>query len=183
MSDAGVKLLHAVPGRIRVRIPRIKNDPEYAARIGERLRALPGITAVAASPVTASVVVRYDDATTSFPELIPGLSETFRTHLFPEIDRERIESMLRASPNGSAAASTLTHRVYSFFGAVDQGVGQATAGNLDLRILLPATLFVLGVVRLLSQSNVPTPTWFDLIWFSFGTFMALNVPAATAAPP
>jgi hypothetical protein len=182
MSDAGVRLVHAIPGRIRVRIPRIKNDPDYAARIGERLRALPGITGVEASPVTASVVVRYDEAATSFPDLIPGLSETFRAHLLPEIERERIEAMLRASPNGSAATTTLTSRVYSFFGAVDQGLGQATAGNLDLRILLPVTLFVLGMIRLLSQSNVPAPTWFDLIWFSFGTFMALNAPLPAAMP-
>ncbi len=183
MAEARVTIVHAIPGRIRVRIPRIKNDPDYAAQTRERLRALPGITGVEANSVTASVVVTYDEAATTFPELIPGLSETFHTYLFPELDRARIESMLRSSPNGSGTTTPLAKRIYSFFGTVDQGVGHATAGNLDLRILLPVTLFMLGVGRLLSQNNVPTPTWFDFLWFSFGTFMALNAPFPAAAQP
>ena len=183
MGDARVKVAHAVPGRIRLRIPRIKNDCDYAANVRVRLGALPGITSVEANPVTGSVVVTYDDAETSLPDLVPDLSEEFHRHLFPDVDRSQIESMLCASPNGSTTAPPLARRIYSVLGTVDHGLGLATGGSLDLRVLLPVSLFVLGIGRLLSHSNVPTPTWFDLLWFSFGTFVALNAPSAPVAQP
>jgi hypothetical protein len=180
MGDAGIKIVHAIPGRIRLRIPQIREDPEYGDGVRERLLALPGIRTVAVSPPSASVVVTYDDAT-SLPALVPGVSEVLQAVVLPGTERREIESMLRGSPNGSTPSSkSLADQIVGFFGTVDAGVGQVTAGSVDLRILLPLSLFALGLGRLITQSSTPVPTWFDFIWFSFGTFMALNVTAGSA---
>ena len=47
-------------------------------------------------------------------------------------------------------------------------------GNADLKILLPLTLFLLGVRGVLVSEQLALPTWYDLLWFSLGTFIMLN---------
>jgi len=39
-------------------------------------------------------------------------------------------------------------------------------------------LFLLGVRSLFVSDKLRVPMWYDLIWFSFGTFLALNPIAA-----
>jgi hypothetical protein len=56
-------------------------------------------------------------------------------------------------------------------------VGKVT-GGIDLKLLLPLTLFVLGVRGLLVAQKVPFPAWYDLLWFAFGTYFMLNRPEA-----
>jgi len=175
MADRGVAIVHAVPGRIRLKISRLKRDPKYAVAIRDRLLSLPGIRRVEANPLTASVVVSYNESATTFPALLPNLSEALQAFAFPDLDRREVEAMLTAPSNGSHPSPTpLANRIYSVLGTVDEGVDWVTGGSADLRVLLPLSLFGLGIGRLLSSSSVQFPTWFDLIWFSFGTFVALN---------
>jgi hypothetical protein len=175
MGDRGIAIVHAVPGRIRLKISRLKRDPKYAVTIRDRLLALPGIRRVEANPLTASVVVSYNESATTFPALVPSLSEAFQAFAFPDLDRREVEAMLTVPSNGVHAAPTpLATRIYSVLGTADDSVDWLTGGNIDLRVLLPLSLFGLGVGRLLSSGTVQFPTWFDLIWFSFGTFVALN---------
>jgi hypothetical protein len=54
--------VHALPGRLRVRVPAIKKAPEVAARVEQTLRQEEAVVNVAASPVTGSVLVHYDPA-------------------------------------------------------------------------------------------------------------------------
>jgi copper chaperone CopZ len=54
--------LHALDGRVRVRLSRIRGDRRTAARLRAKLRALSGVTAVDANPLTGSVLVEYDSA-------------------------------------------------------------------------------------------------------------------------
>jgi hypothetical protein len=176
MGERSISIVHAVPGRIRLKISRLKRDPKYAVTIRDRLLSLPGIRQVEANPLTASVLVSYNESATTFPALVPNLSEALQQFANPDLDRKQIEAMLTAPRNGNGAHPPvpLANRINSVLGTMDEGVDWVTGGNVDLRVLLPLSLFVLGVGRLLSSSNVQFPTWFDLLWFSFGTFVALN---------
>lgn len=176
MGDRSISIVHAVPGRIRLKISRLKRDPKYAVAIRERLLSLPGIRRVEANPLTASVLVSYNESATTFPALVPNLSEALQQFASPDLDRRQIEAMLTtpSNGNGSHPPMPLASRINSWLGTMDEGVDWVTGGNIDLRVLLPLSLFGLGVGRLFSSSNVQFPTWFDLLWFSFGTFVALN---------
>jgi hypothetical protein len=179
MADRGIAIVHAVPGRIRLKISRLKGDSTYAGAVRDRLLALPGILHVETNTLTASVVVSYNESTTTFPALVTNLSGAFHVFAFPELDRREIESMLTAPSNGAHPSPTpLANRICRVLGTVDESVDWVTGGSLDLRVLLPLTLFILAMGRLLSSSSVQFPTWFDLLWFSFGTFVALNLPLA-----
>jgi hypothetical protein len=56
-------------------------------------------------------------------------------------------------------------------------MGKAT-GRIDLKLPLPLTRIVLGVRGLLVATKVPFPAWYDLWWFSSGTYFMLNRPEA-----
>jgi hypothetical protein len=141
MGIPGIRVVHAIPGRVRLKIISLRDNPELAREIRARLAGLQGIRRVEANPLTGSLLVLYD------PEEITSLAGGFSTAL----------------------------------GALNARVGNVT-GGIDLRLLLPLTLFALGIRGLLVASKVPVPTWYDLLWFSFGTYFMLNRPESRGAP-
>lgn len=60
--DISIEVLHAIPGRMRVRIPDTKNNTPLAEQIADRLMSRRGVTAVRVSPACASVLINYDTA-------------------------------------------------------------------------------------------------------------------------
>lgn len=178
MGIGGIKVVHAVPGRIRVKVSKVKENPTLAGEIERQLSTIQGIRRVEANPVTGSVLVLYDPgAMTSLNPLL-ALSETFPL-LFPEFDVRELEVWLASSGNGSNSERSVAESISSFFRTLNAEVGKAT-GGLDLKILLPLTLFFFGLRGLLLSEKVPFPSWYDLLWFSFATFVMLNRPAVEA---
>ena len=56
--------LHEVPGRLRVKIPDLKRNPQSAGDIETLLKNLSGIKSISINTVTGSIIVHYD------PELV-----------------------------------------------------------------------------------------------------------------
>lgn len=52
-------VVHAVRGRLRLRVPRLRNDSAYAERLQTLLEADPLVTTVKITPAAASLVVNY----------------------------------------------------------------------------------------------------------------------------
>jgi hypothetical protein len=109
-------------------------------------------------------------------ESLFALSEVV-TPLFPGLDMAQIEEWLSQSGNGSGATASLASRIPAALGALSARVGKAT-GGIDLKLLLPLSLLVLGVRGLLVARQVPFPAWYDLWWFCFRSFFLLNRPEA-----
>jgi hypothetical protein len=176
MGIPGIRVVHAIPGRVRLKIVSLRDNPELARALRERLSGVRGIRRIEANPLTGSLLVRYDPEEMTSRESLFTLSETV-TLLFPGLDMAQLEAWLGQSGNGSGATASLARGVSSGVGALNARVGKAT-GGLDLKRLLPLTLFGLGVRGLLVAKTVPFPAWYDLWWFAFGTFFLLNRPEA-----
>ena len=62
-----VRIAHRLPGRLRLRIPALAGSKngfkEYAPAVEKLLAGLPGVSSASINPVTASVLLMYDDAT------------------------------------------------------------------------------------------------------------------------
>lgn len=174
MGGGDIRVVHAIPGRIRLKIQKLKNDPASAKEVVARLRKLPGIDRVEVNPVTGSVVVSYGGGTSGSEEITPGLSEAFGSTLFPGIDPTELRRQLSHRGNGSASPTPLANRIQRFLGGIDHGVGRASRGTIDLRVLVPVALFCAGLAIISTSGTLPVPTWYDLIWASFVTFVALN---------
>jgi hypothetical protein len=184
----------AIPGRIRVKVTRVKDNPALANELQRQLAQMRIVQQAAANPLTGSVLVTYD------PHLLESLnsSDLVDAHMLESMreflalaellgirpeggDTLPLEDWFRAHSNGAnpAAATTAAGAVQAFFGTLNTKVAQASRGWSDLKILLPLVLFFLGVRSMLLAEKVPFPAWYDYFWFAFGTFMALH-PSTTA---
>jgi hypothetical protein len=65
--------MHALPGRLRVKVAGIKKSPQMAAHVEQVLRQEPGVATVGASPVTGSVLVHFDPSRTCSAHLLKRL--------------------------------------------------------------------------------------------------------------
>jgi hypothetical protein len=176
MSIAGIKLVHAIPGRVRVKIARLRDNPEFAREICQRLSGVRGIRRIEANPLTSSLLVLYDPEEMTSLDSLFALAEIV-TPLFPGLDMAQLAEWLGRSGNGLGPAPSLARGISSGLGTLNARVGRAT-GGIDFKFLLPLILFVLGVRGLLVAKMAPFPAWYDLWWFSFGTFYMLNPPEA-----
>lgn len=161
-----VRVVHAIPGRVRLKVAGIKDNPGLAAALEERLLGAEGIHRVEVNPVTGSILLHYDARERD--EVGQNLQP-----FFPGLDLESYPSPASVTNGDSAPSQAMGQRVSGLLGSLNGGVGRAT-GGIDLKFLLPATLFVLGLRSLLVSDKLGVPTWYDFIWFSFGTFLALN---------
>ena len=171
MERGGIRVVHAIPGRVRVKMARLKENPALVREVQERLSAVQGIQRVEANPITGSVLILYDPAAfESLPSLL-SLAACL-SPLFPDLDFSKLEDWF-VSENGDGNATALAERLAALFGGLNAKVSETT-GGVDLKFLLPLSLFLLGVRGILVAGEGVFPTWYDLLWFAFGAFFMLN---------
>lgn len=186
MELEDVKVVHAIPGRIRLKVSELKGNSALALAVQDRLSSVRAVDWVETNPVTGSVLLVYDVGQVASFDSAHALSEVL-TPLFPTLDAEQIQARLSRPPNGSRSqdSSSLDKRISVFLGNLNVSVGSVTGGT-DLKVLLPVVLFCLGIRGLLASEKLPFPAWYDFLWFAFGTFLALNpavAPSASAHAP
>jgi hypothetical protein len=67
--------MHQIPGRLRVKTPFIKGNPERACEAERLLEFIPGIKSVSANTITGSLVIRYDPKTISAESITEALTD------------------------------------------------------------------------------------------------------------
>jgi hypothetical protein len=69
------RIVHHLPGRLRLRVEVLKNDGPALAALAELLAGRRGVTRVETNPLTAGLLVAYDPARTSAVLLLQALVE------------------------------------------------------------------------------------------------------------
>ena len=67
--------MHAIDGRIRIKVPALKGSEAQAARLRSALEVLAGIRYVKANPTTGNVLILFDSQTLGQEQLIEKLVE------------------------------------------------------------------------------------------------------------
>jgi hypothetical protein len=165
-DNGGIELLHAIPGRIRLRVPEIKGNPARAREVEQQLSGLKRLRRVEVNPVTGSVLMVHDPDDS---DLIAELGRLFETG--------RELAAVLASPDPmeeieDAVTVSLVEGIMSNLRAVNANL-RATTGGLDLRILLPVAMILLGFKALVTERE-RRPAWYNYFWFAFGLFCTLN---------
>jgi copper chaperone CopZ len=93
MTQGQISVVHALPGRVRLKVAALRRNPALAGTIEARLKKVRGIQEVWASPRTGKVLVGFDPQTITQPESLQALSETLSRH-FPGLDPSRLEHCL-----------------------------------------------------------------------------------------
>ena len=68
-------LMHHIPGRVRFRIHRLKDDSDYGANLQQFLLAQPGINRVRVNLVAASIAINYRYTASSWAEIASNLTQ------------------------------------------------------------------------------------------------------------
>jgi Cu2+-exporting ATPase len=107
MNGGGVCLVHALPGRVRLRLDRLKQNPSFAEEIQHALPGLPGVDQVEANPDTGSLLIYYDQCLSSSLDF--HLSVAGALGISPaDLDVDQLEDWLRANGNGDGNGTVLT---------------------------------------------------------------------------
>ena len=85
MEIEGLKVVHALPGRVRLKVARVKGNPALARQAQEKLAKVPGIRQVEAKADTGSLLIHYDLDDLFSAASLEILSVTLG-ELFPEIE-------------------------------------------------------------------------------------------------
>ena len=179
----GITVAHALPGRVRLKIPRVKENPELARRAQDKLGRVRGVQRVEANPATGSLLILYDAALLASVEALGPLGEIF-AELFPEVALEELAAGLQELMEVGGAAETTG----GLLGVVNTAGNPGLTRNFNLNLLLPLTLLFLGGRSLFSSKELSFPAWYDYLWFGFSTFLMLNrrwletAPESTPAP-
>ncbi|MBE9008911.1 hypothetical protein IQ250_01620, partial [Pseudanabaenaceae cyanobacterium LEGE 13415] len=62
------QIVHTIAGRLRIRIPQLANDTEFASRLSGFFESLAGVTQVRVNPAASSIVIQYQPAATEIIE-------------------------------------------------------------------------------------------------------------------
>lgn len=69
-ENLSYRVVHSIPGRIRIRIPRLVNDSEYASNLQHLIEALDFVSYVRINPTASSLVVEFNYNHKGFTETI-----------------------------------------------------------------------------------------------------------------
>ena len=171
MTIEGIQVVHALPGRVRLKVAKVKGNPELARNAQEKLAAVPGIQQVEANPVTGSVLVLFDLASVA-AETIEPLGEVL-AEFFPEIEALSLISGLASMAANPGADANPGGSLIAGVQGLNAEVGRIT-GGLDLKLLVPLALLFFGVRGLLAAEKTTFPAWHDYFWFAFSSLVMLN---------
>ncbi len=155
-----MRVLSALPGRLRVRHAGRRRGPEELEALRDSLQARPEVHAADLNPRTGSVLVFYDPEHVTFEDVRSALGE-LGLNLAPSAGTAKRE------PSGAG-------RVLAAAEALDRRVVQASGGT-DLRLLVPLGLGALSVRQALRDTpRLGQAPWYLLAWYAFDSFLKLN---------
>jgi hypothetical protein len=150
MANGEIRIVHAIPGRVRLKVAGLRDNPPLAKIIQERLEAVPGIQEVAAKPLTGSVLVLFDPQAITAPESLMTLSETLND-LFPGLDLAQLGDFLNQSLAGEMDVPPWYQPAINFLVGVNARAAQALGSLANFTILVPLALLWFGLPRLLEK--------------------------------
>jgi hypothetical protein len=132
LMPARAHIVHHIPGRVRLRIPKRRDDREFFADVERRLSGCDNITGVSANPTTASVLVRYEG------ELAPVLLQAAQVGLAELL--ELTEDLPPVKPVEDALLDTLSQ--------ADSRILSISSGAMNGRSAVLVSLLVAGLFQL-----------------------------------
>jgi hypothetical protein len=176
MTKMNLKIEHQVPGRVRMKIPAGKGNPELLQKISETFAAIPGIEEVTINPTTGSVVLHYD--TNRHDEFHGHFHGHYQAHgggnnqLGADTELDKLTHSIEDEAEFLASHSHTARLVVDFVKKVDREVKLATNNSVDLKILFAVGIICLTVFEV--GATAATPVWVTLAIFTVNHFIQLH---------
>ncbi|OCX29598.1 MULTISPECIES: HMA2 domain-containing protein [Bradyrhizobium] len=180
MTKMKLQIAHQVPGRIRMKVPSAKENPELLEQIKQTFSVIPGIEEVTINPTTGSVVLHYD--TDRHDEFHGRLEHHTGGHYRPPTNEiDALANKIEQEAEYLAEHSHTAKVIVDFFRDFDHGIKVASGNVIDLKIVLAAgiagfTVFEVG-------ATAATPVWVTLAVFALNHMIQANMAATEQAEP
>ena len=184
------EIAHQMPGRVRIRIPAARDNPELLEGIRQAFAELPGLRETRLKPELGSIVLRYDVAEAeAFEKRLAqqwnaaALSQpqnpekTFKAARRPGDEVEEVAHKIEAEAEFLAEHSHLAHAILDLFKQADRELKILTNNAVDLQIVLALALAVatFGV-----GAHAATPMWVTLALFAVNHLIEMHSQATGA---
>lgn len=154
--DPAAYVIHSAPGRCRLKIPTMRHSAEYFEQLKLDLIQTEGVEHVQANPLTASVLVLYDDQVLAFEALKSYFDTSAHFELTDQASAENTNVTIWEN-----AAKQLT--------TFDNQLKETTSGHMDFRSLV-FIVFVVLAIRQLQRGAVFGPAA-TLLWYAVQLLM------------
>jgi hypothetical protein len=189
---AKLQIAHQVPGRIRMKVPSAKGNPEQLEEYKQALSLIPGIEQVEVNPDTGSIVLKYD------PDPHDDFHAGFHHHCNqhhghgsahhrpPSNEIDALAANIEREAEFLAEHSEAARAVVDFCKRADREIKLATGNVLDLKMVL--AIGVVGVTVFEVGATAATPVWVTLSLFGLNHFIEMQAErmeaqAAACAEP
>jgi hypothetical protein len=167
VPDASLVVMHALPGRLRLRLPPGARTDGLAEATAVRS----GVTSCSWSPRTRGLLVHYDPTATDETAIVDGVAEYAGIDLVEEVPKGEAA---RAITNGHSPVGAALARA---FGEMNQSLARTTHGTLDLGMAVPLALAAWAVTELVRGRTAPL-AWSSALWYAHGLFRDYNTPSS-----
>jgi hypothetical protein len=177
-----LKIAHQVPGRIRMKIPSAKGNPQQLEQYRETLSLIPGIERVEVNPETGSIVLKYD------PDQRHDFHAGFHDHVHehhgyvhhkpPTNEIDALASKIEQEAEYLAEHSHVARVLVDFCKNTDRQIRTSSGNMLDLKMLL--AIGVVGFTVLEVGATAATPVWVTLALFGMNHFIEMQEQLAEA---
>ncbi len=150
MAGPGFRVIHSIPGRLRVRLPTGVDVPG----LEQRLLAHSGVRAARHSPRTRSVVIQYHPEETTAETLLDVLAAIAGVE--PDAGFE-------------VGALPLSQSITRAVSRVNTALTQRTANQIDLPTLLALSLGGWAVLQIVRGRARQLP-WPTALWYAYELF-------------
>jgi hypothetical protein len=171
-----LRVAHHTAGRVRMKVPTAKGDPEAMAAIAQSFVGVAGVESVSVNATTGSLVLKYNphrpmDVHQHVEERAGGYSP-----LDSEIDE--VTEFIEQEAEFLAQHSHTAKVIVDFFTRLDQAIKKHTNNYVDMKILLAAGLIV-GTIAGVGL-HAATPVWLVLVVFSINHMVQLHQHQVTS---
>ena len=178
MTKLDLQIAHQVPGRVRMKIPAAKGNPELLKQISDTFGVIPGIEEVIVNPTTGSVTLHYD--TDYHDEFHGSFAHHYHAHSGatvarpPSTELDELAHRIEDEAEFLAKHSHTARAVVDFVKKLDREIKVATNNNVDLKIVF--ALGIIGFTVFEVGATAATPVWVTLAIFTVNHFIEMHPP-------
>jgi hypothetical protein len=173
MTKLDLQIAHRVPGRVRMKIPAGKGNPELLKQISDTFGAIPGIEQVTVNPTTGSIVLHYD--ADRHDEFHGSFEHHYHAHgngRPPSTEIDELAHRIEDEAEFLARNSQTARAVVDFVKMLDREIKVATSNTIDLKIVL--AFGIIGITVLEVGATAATPVWVTLSIFMLNHFIEMH---------
>lgn len=164
------EIVHWIPGRLRVRVPQLSQDPAYACRLNWFIETLQFVISVRMNPLVAAIVISYDPQTAAQEEVQQAFVTALQRAATEAIPAEAIATKTEFRPEINwleRLGLPLTSLGLAFL--VQQLALPVPALLLGGLVIAAATPFFLRTIDTTIQERRLDADILDALWITFYT--------------